>query len=78
MKLKVKKKLVKLCELKAGKLFTTPDRSCLAVKSEYNTDTGAVEAFIVGSGEMFWGGISNPKIQRNLEVFEVKITGKIK
>lgn len=73
MKLKVKKKPVKLSELKVGSLFMTPDMECLALKSEYRTDKGAIEAFIVGSGEMFWGGTSDPRVQRNLDVLEVKI-----
>lgn len=73
MKLKVKKKTVKLCELKPGSLFMTPDKSCLALKSEYNTNQGAVEAFIVGTGEMFWGGTSDPRVQRNLDVLKVEI-----
>jgi hypothetical protein len=73
MKLKVKKKTVKLCELEPGSLFMTPDKSCLALKSEYNTNQGAVEAFIVGSGEMFWGGTSDTRVQRNLDVLKVEI-----
>jgi hypothetical protein len=73
MKLKIKKKTVKLCELEPGSLFMTPDKRCLALKSEYHTDKGAVEAFIVGTGEMFWGGTSDPKVQRNLDVLKVEI-----
>jgi len=73
MKLKVKKKTVKLCDLETGSLFMTPDKSCLALKSEYRTEKGAIEAFIVGSGEFFWGGTSDPKEQVNLEVLEVKV-----
>jgi len=67
------KKKTKLCDLEAGKLFMTPDMECLAVKSEYTTEQGAIEAIIVGSGEMFWGGTSDPKVQRVLDVLEVEV-----
>jgi len=72
MKLIVKKK-TKLCDLDAGSLFMTPDMGCLALKSEYRTEKGAIEAYIVGSGEFFWGGTSDPEEQRNLEVLEIEI-----
>jgi hypothetical protein len=78
MKLKVKKTPIKLCELPVGSLFMTPDRKCLALKSEYRTDKGAIEAFIVGSGEMFWGGTDDPRVQRDLLVLEVKVKNKKK
>jgi hypothetical protein len=29
----------------------------LILKTEYRDDKGAVEAYIVGSGERFWGGV---------------------
>lgn len=76
MKLVITKK-TKLCDLEVGKLFMTPDMECLAVKSEYRTEKGAIEAIIVGSGEMFWGGTSDPKEQRVLEVLEVDIIEEI-
>lgn len=72
MKLVITKK-TKLCDLEAGSLFMTLDMECLALKSEYRTDKGAIEAFIVGSGEFFWGGTSDPITQRNLPVFEIKL-----
>ena len=64
---------VKLGELKAGKLFMY--NGTIALKSEYRTEKGAVEAYIVGSGEMFWGGTSTPKEQVQLEVIELDIVG---
>lgn len=64
---------VKLGELKAGKLFMY--NGIIALKSEYCTEKGAVEAYIVGSGEMFWGGTSTPKEQVQLEVIELGFAG---
>ena len=75
-KFKIAKKTVKLYDLKPGSLFMTPDRQCLGLKSEYNNEKGAVEAFIVGSGEMFWGGTSDPRVQRNLDVLKIKLIYK--
>ncbi|WP_404427285.1 hypothetical protein LG296_01575 [Ureibacillus chungkukjangi] len=49
---------VKLGELEPGTIFKKGDT--YAVKSEYRTDKGICECFIVGSGEMFWGGTGNP------------------
>ena len=64
---------VKLGELEAGKLFMY--NGTIALKSEYFTEKGAVEAYIVGSGEMFWGGTSTPKEQVELEVIELGTVG---
>jgi hypothetical protein len=77
MKLIVSSKKTKLCNLKPGSLFMMPNKECLALKSEYRTDAGAIEAFIVGSGEMFWGGTSDPMVQRNLMIHEVKVVGEV-
>jgi len=65
------KEKTKLIDLKPGKLFI--HNGTIALKSEYNTENGAMEAFIVGTGEMFWGGTKTPEEQRNLEVFELEI-----
>jgi hypothetical protein len=72
MKLIIKDK-IKLSDLEAGKLFMTPDMKCLALKSEYRTAKGAIEAHIVGSGEMFWGGTSDIRVLNNLDVLEVEV-----
>ena len=64
---------VKLGKLEAGKLFMY--NGTIALKSEYLTQKGAVEAYIVGSGEMFWGGTSTPKEQVELEVIELGTIG---
>jgi hypothetical protein len=45
----------------------------LNLKTEYRTESGAIEAHIVGSGEMFWGGTNTPKEQINLEIIELEI-----
>lgn len=49
---------IKLGELEPGTLFKKGD--CYAVKSEYRTEKGICESYIVGSGEMFYGGTGNP------------------
>jgi hypothetical protein len=74
MKLIVKKlKTVRLENLEPGKLFMTTDMKCLALKTDYRNAKGAVEAYIVGSGDVFWGGTSDPRVLNNLDVLEVKI-----
>lgn len=60
---------VKLEDLEPGKLFRFGDT--IGFKSEYWTG-GAVEAFVVGSGEMFWGGTSKAAEQRELMVEPVE------
>ncbi|HDR6312983.1 TPA: hypothetical protein QCU60_005007 [Bacillus cereus] len=56
---------VRLADLEPGKLCRFGDT--IGFKAEYWTG-GAVEAFIVGSGEMFWGGTSAAKDQREVVV----------
>jgi len=77
MKLIVSPKKTKLCNLKPGSLFMTPDKECLALKSEYGDNDGRIDAYIVGSGEFFWGGTSDPMVQRNLMVHPVEIVGEV-
>lgn len=67
----IKKPLRHLCDLPKGSLFLFEDTLCL--KSEYRTDSGAIEAHIVGSGEMFWGGAKTPEEQSMLLVTEVGV-----
>ena len=64
MKVKVR---VKLADLPDGTLFIDGD-GVIGFKSEYQTPQGAIEAFIVGSGEMYWGGVKNEKEQRHRKV----------
>ncbi|PGO61772.1 hypothetical protein CN980_29010 [Bacillus cereus] len=61
---------VRLADLEPGKLFRFGDT--IGFKSEYRTG-GAIEAFIVGSGEMFWGGTSTAKEQRELMVEPIEL-----
>lgn len=61
---------VRLADLEPGKLFKFGDT--IGFKSEYRTG-GAVEAFIVGSGEMFWGGTDAAKEQRELMVEPIEL-----
>ncbi len=46
-------------ELPSGSLFLCGETLCL--KTEYLTDDGRIEAYIVGSGEFFVGGVSDDK-----------------
>lgn len=49
---------IKLGELAPGMLFKKGDT--YVIKSEYRTEKGLCEAYIIGSGEMFYGGTGNP------------------
>lgn len=51
---------IKLGELAPGTMFKCGDT--YGFKSEYRTDKGIYECFILGSGEMFWGGTGNPNV----------------
>jgi len=67
----IKKRKIKLKELPKGRLFKYGNT--IGVKSEYRSESGAIEAFIIGSGEMFWGGTSKASKQRELEVIELEL-----
>jgi hypothetical protein len=71
MNLVIGKYKVSLEDLPAGCLFLYNQTLCL--KTEYKTTNGAIEAFIVGSGEMFWGGTNTTEEQAKLKVKKVKI-----
>lgn len=75
MKLKIKHKTT-LGDLPCGSLFLSEDKETLGLKSEYRTDQGAIEAYIVGSGEFFWGGTNDWQEQSHLTVYEVKVKNK--
>ncbi|RPI85145.1 MAG: hypothetical protein EHM34_02370 [Nitrosopumilales archaeon] len=72
MKLLIKDK-IKLGNLKNGGLFMTIDNKTIGVKSEYCDDSGAINAYIVGSGERFWGDVMSVNDLRLTEVFELEI-----
>lgn len=64
------KKRKRLRNVHAGAFFLYG--ATMGFKSEYRTSEGAIEAYIVGSGEMFWGGVTDPQDQANLWVYEIK------
>jgi len=57
-------------QLPCGSLFTD-EYGTIGLKTEYRTEKGAIEAFIIGSGEMYWVGTTDPEKQRSLEVWEI-------
>lgn len=61
-----------LDELPCGTLFSFGD-DCIAVKSEYRCNNGLIEAFIIDSGEQFWGGAKTAKEQNELMVQPLEI-----
>lgn len=40
----------------------------LCLKTEYGNNDGRIDAYIVSSGEFFWGGATTPKEQRQVQV----------
>ena len=46
---------------------------CLGVKTEYRRQNGSVEAFVVASGEAFWGGTKTPEDCNALRVIPVQL-----
>jgi len=65
-----------LDELPCGTLFAFGD-DCIAVKSEYRCNNGLIEAFIVDSGEQFWGGAKTAKEQNVLMVQPLEIVDAV-
>jgi hypothetical protein len=63
----VREEKISLEELPVGSLFDYMGRT-IGLKTEYRSEGGAIEAFIVGSGEMFWGGTDNAEDQGKLLV----------
>ena len=72
----IKRGKTTLENLKKGCLFLSGTTLCLKSEYTYSSSTtpsnGAIEAYIVGSGEMFWGGTNNAYDQRKLIVTEVE------
>ena len=48
--------------------------NCLGFKSEYRNDKGSCEAYVVASGEFFWGGAKDAAEREALMVTPVEIT----
>lgn len=61
---------VRLCDMEPG-LFMFGD--CLALKTEYITESGRIEAYIVDTGELFHGGANTAAEQRALMVQPLKV-----
>lgn len=74
MNVSITRGIVKLGNLSEGSLFLYKDT--VALKSEYKTDSGACECFIVGTGEMFWGGTDTSEELNNLYVTPILFTRK--
>ena len=64
-------KKVTLEELPNGSLFKF--NKTIALKTEYRTKGDAIEAYIIGSGEFFWGGTIHAKDQKVLKVEPIKL-----
>jgi len=69
MKLEIKR-ITTFEKLPSGSLFICGSTLCL--KTEYRTN-GNSDAYIVGSGEYFWGGTQTKEDRDKLEVIEVNI-----
>lgn len=67
---------VTLDDLPCGAIFAFGD-DCIAVKSEYRCDNGLIEAFIIDSGEQFWGGVHTAKEQNELMVQPLEIVDAV-
>lgn len=64
----------KLEDLPSGSLFIHKNSVCL--KTEYKNNNGTIDAFIIGSGEMFWGGAKTSEEQAKIEVLPIEIDFK--
>lgn len=61
----------RLIDLPPGTLFRYGET--IALKTEYYSDDGRVWAFIVGTGEFFYGGFTSPEDVNNLIVEPVEV-----
>ena len=69
MKVKLGKS-VTLKKLDAGSLFLF--NGTIALKTEYTSD-GQCDAYIVGSGEYFWGGVKSKEERETLVVHKLQL-----
>lgn len=60
-----------LYQVQAGLLFMY--KETIALKTEYRTEQGAIKAYILGTGEFFWGGTRTAEEQCKLLVKVVNI-----
>lgn len=61
---------VTLDECPIGLFFSADGELCL--KTEYGSNEGRIDAYIVSSGEFFWGGAGSVKEQRSVMVTPAK------
>jgi len=54
-------------------LFLCGDELCL--KTEYGKNDGSVDAYIVSSGESFWGDLNTGGRQQDTLVIPIEVTG---
>lgn len=47
---------------------------CLGFKSEYRGESGTPDAYVVASGEFFWGGAKTREDRDGLPVIPVEVT----
>ena len=62
---------VTLEELPEGSLFSWSDahgNQCIAMKSKYRMPNNLIEAYILGSGELFWGDAETVEEQSRIVV----------
>lgn len=55
-------------------LFSCGGELCL--KTEYGDNNGRIDAYIVSSGEFFWGGAKNPTEQRHVAVWPLEVDSR--
>ena len=76
---KVKLELVKrekrtrIRNVSSGLLFTVDSMDDLVIKSEYMTEKGLPECYLLSSGETFWGGKTDPEEVGEISVYIVDI-----
>ncbi len=66
----VKGKEITLGLLTPGSLFSF--NNTFAIKSDYRGVSGSCECYVLGTGDMFWGGTNDTKSLNNLVVTEIQ------
>lgn len=46
----------------------------LCVKTEYGNNEGRIDAYVVSTGEFYWGGAKTPEDQRKIYVMPIVVT----
>lgn len=55
-------------------MFMADVQGPLCLKTEYGNNEGRIDAYIVETGEFFWGGTSKPEDQRGVYVMPLTLT----